>query len=264
MALTPEEAQELQALEQEEAQFQQIQQPGGLVQPQGLTPEEQNELQLLEQEEAQFQELQPQPKDGGFGEEVRTFAEGAGQALTLGHLPQIQAGAQLAGDFLEDTFIGDNGEDPTFTELRDQNIRDIKNREARNPKSAIGGQVAGTLGSLLIPGGALLKGASVAAKGAKGATALSNLFKASNIAKATATGAGVGLLQNPGDVEGEIGGLQLGERLKGAGEGGALGVLFGAGGKAAKKTFDVLKGAPAKLQNFAELKAIKAAGCCIC
>src|SRR3954463_9327645 len=144
---------------------------------------------------------------------AQTFLEHAGNALTFGYLPQLQAAAEPQMTRILNVATGNNVEPDTYTNARDQNVKRLAAEAHANPKSAIGGGVAGgLLGAAItpVPGGA--------AKGLMGLVGKGALY-----------GGAVGALSNPGDEEGKVDLLQLGDRAKNAGKG----VLVGAAGGAA-------------------------------
>jgi hypothetical protein len=164
------------------------------------------------------------------GGPAQTALESAADTAMLGYLPHAQAGLSK----LIDPSI-------SYTAERDSNIKRLAVQRAENPKSAMLGTGLGVGASLLLPAGAIAKGAGVAGKLAQGAK----------------MGAIYGGLANPGDTEGDISPLQLEARGKNAAVGAGLGAgtaglaeLIGAG---ASKASGYLKGK-------AEEKAVKSFG----
>ena len=177
--------------------------------------------------------------------------QGFGQGATLGYLPQAQAvgemiTSKLAGLFTEtpeevNQKLADQGfsvPQEGYTESRDYFANRGKELERQNPKSYLAGQVGGALAGGIATGGG-------------GGTGLANVAK---------TGATMGFLQNPGDVEGELSPVQLEERLKGAAMGAVIGSATYAGGKAVKAVYDKIRNSPTALKSFAELSSLKSSG----
>ncbi len=166
----------------------------------------------------------------------RAFSESVANAATLGYMPQIYAGTTRGGVKLYDLIKGTNLADatPSYTELRDEKLREGESRAKEHPVANLAGTVAGIVG----PG--------MLAPVVRGGTALARIASGAKI------GGAYGLLANPGDVEGEVG-AQPTERLKR----GALGALTGG------LTQGVLEGASkvaGSLKGRAEEKAFKASG----
>lgn len=133
--------------------------------------------------------------------ELETFAKSAADSATLGYFPHLQA---LKDEAFEALGKGDN---KSYIERRDAYISELEKLKQENPKSSMAGNVAGFVAPMLLTGGAsaAMKGASLGSKALQAAK----------------TGAVLGAVANPGDVEGEMG-LQLGDRAKGAAISGAL------------------------------------------
>lgn len=183
------------------------------------------------------------PDQSSIGDQARTFAESAGQALTLGYVPQIKAGIAEGVEEIGDFFTGDQTPDESYTQRRDRYIKELKDLQAQNPEASTAGTVTGTLASLFVPGGAAAKGAGALSK----------------IGRAGAIGAGMGFLANPEDVEGEVG-LQLKERLKGGLKGGATGAVLGGAIEGASKIVRGLRNSPKVLEGRALERAIESLG----
>lgn len=155
------------------------------------------------------------------GDALQTFAEGAADMSTLGYRPQVQAGIESAVASLpggpdavnrqlrEQGFdVQDPGEG--YVAARDRIISGSKKRAEENPEAAMLGSLAGLVGPSA--------GVSIAKAAGRGAKALGAGRGLGAILGGTATGAAY----NPGDVEGELSGLQLKERLGGAAIGGGI------------------------------------------
>lgn len=189
-----------------------------------------------------------------FKPDARTgqaFLEGAGQSLSLGYLPQIQAAAESALSYLTPKSEGDialeqigaQAPQETYLSRRDENLRRQQQLQQEAPGSYAAGQVTGALvGSAAIPGG-------------QAATGLSG-----RILQAGKTAALEGAAYNPGDTEGEYSGLQLAERGKQALVGSGLGVIGQLTGTGVANISEKLRGLPSTLKNYAELKAFKQTG----
>ena len=168
--------------------------------------------------------------------------EGAGQAMTLGYLNNLQAATEPLTFYALNKLTGKDIKPDDYISARDSYIARRKDLQEKNPKSYYGGMAGGAvLSSALIPGGAAAEGASAAAR----------------IANAAKTGLTIGAASNPGDKEGEISDLQLNERLKNGLMGAILSTAIQSGAEGAsalsQKTRDILK-------SLAEEKAVKAAG----
>ena len=180
--------------------------------------------------------------------------EGFGQAATFGYLPQLQAGAETVVEKLTpesdaDKVLRDLGiseEKPGYTEKRDQYSKRGEELKQAEPGYTMGGQVAGAIVSGVALGGV--------GTGAKVATA------AQRMKTAIKTGAAIGLIRNPGDIEGEISPVQLQDRLKNAAFDSVTAIAFQGGGEILGKMAGKLKEIPGKLQEWGELKALKASG----
>lgn len=224
MALTEAEKLELAQLEQE---------LGG--RSSGLTDAERAELAALESE------FGGEKKSGGKG--VQAFLEHAGNALTLGYAPQLQAMASGPIYSALNAITGSDVQPDDYVSERDSNVKRLGNLQQSNPGSAMAGSLAGSLvGSSLIPvPGAGLSGGLWSAAG-----------------KAAGYGAAQGALANPGDEEGVVDPLQLQARLKNAATGAAVGgvasgVSSGVKAVARGKLSEALK-------KLAETKAFKSSG----
>lgn len=179
----------------------------------------------------------------------QTMLESAGNMLTLGHLPHLQAAieqvlpkptADIDAQLRAQGFSVPS-DDRDYVTSRDANIkRQALDRQA-NPASATIGDIAGFAGSLALPGGAMIKAAGLPAKLAAGA----------------ATGGVMGFAANPGDKEGELNPTQFDERADnarlGAVIGGAIPAAGAVMGPAAQKASGWLK-------HKANEKAIAATG----
>lgn len=183
-------------------------------------------------------------KSGPEYGQAQTALEHGANAMALGYLPQLQAAAQKPIFSVLNTLTGQDVEPDSYVEARDANIQRLAAEEKQNPKTALASQVGGGLvGGLAmpIPGGA--------AKGLVGA-----------LGKGAAMGAGYGLLQNPGDVEGKVDPIQLNERLNNAKSGAMIGGIAGGVTHGVSKGLEKLANSDKSLNKFAREKAVKASG----
>jgi hypothetical protein len=200
---------------------------------QGLSADEMAELQAIEQIEA---------KEQGQPSQAQTFLESAGKGITLGYLPQIQAGVEKATDFVSSFIPGSatntdkklreqgftiDQQGDTYLEKRDQNIARQAEQAEAYPMTAMAGEV----------GGAIVSGIATGGLGSK-VQAASRLKR---IGQAAKVGAVYGALANPGDVEGELNVLQVGERAKGAVKGALTGAILQGGVESFGKARMMLK-----------------------
>lgn len=158
-------------------------------------------------------------------EEQNAAWHGAAQGVTLGYSPQIQGAYNSALN-----------PDLTYEQARDAANQKEAELEGKYPRSYMGGELAGAV-ALPIPGTAEIKESSLL----------------SRLGKASAQGAALGALSNPGDVEGQSPSLQLKERLRNATGGALVGPLAEGISSAAGKTSDLL-------QKLKERIALKTAG----
>jgi hypothetical protein len=281
MALTPEEQAELQALRQE-FNAPKIQIPAQAQAPTsqgGLSPEEQAELASLRNEfggaRNPGQSLSDLPKNTGvvnegvpqqtqpqrsFGEEVldraQTQLENFGNTVSMGYLPQIQAAFEKLGPnptAYTDEKLRKEGfvlPEDRYVDMRDQNIKRQQAQNERNPYDAAAGTLTGIAVSTPVTTGAnaLLTGGKAAKSGF------------SRLKDSARLGAVLGLVANPGDIEGVVNPLQATERLENTAKGGALGAAGQGIGEGAAKVSETAKSAPAVLDKVAKTKAFKAMG----
>lgn len=152
----------------------------------------------------------------------QTFLESAGNSLTMGYLPHIQAATAPAITKGLDLLTGDNQYDsmPSYVERRDANIARQQKQAAAHPGTALTGTIAGALAT-----------APIAAAGM--AKAIPTLAKGVGFLRGAATGAAqggiTGAVYNPGDTAGQVNPLQLEERAVSAAGGAATGGVLGAG-----------------------------------
>lgn len=185
------------------------------------------------------------------GTQAQAGLEGAGQGLLMGYLPQIQAKAEPITDRIFNLFNGQktmpapwsqltsNG--PEYIQARDANIQRMQNQAQDYPKTALAGQIGGGVaGAALTP--------------IPGLGASKGLLSA--IGKGAASGAVLGAVQNPGDVQGQVDPLQASDRLSNAQSGALTGGLIGGAVKGSQNLATAASG----LQDYAERKAFKSSG----
>ncbi len=227
---------------------------------------EREELELLELEEQEHKASQPVAPGPS---EARSFIDHAGNTLMGNYGTQVVAGVTKAVAPLYDAFTGGNTELPNYAKLRDQTTGALKEQERVNPLSSMGGTATGAiLQSIpLVKGlsaiGAVGKGAAAAKAGAgitEGVTSTAaqlarykKLLGLGLVKDAALTGGIQGLVNNPGDTEGEVTPFQVGDRLKNGGIGALSGAVMTQAGNA-------LGSVPEKIQRFANRRAIKALG----
>lgn len=193
---------------------------------------------FIDDEAPQEQEMDPslfedEAPETSFGEKTLTAAEQMSDMRLAGYLPQLKAALETAIDFKEDLNAklglgsradverlkaqGFNIVEPGrgYTAARDRAIAEQRARAERNPISALIGSAGGLVGPSAVTG--VAKGASKAAAAKGAGSGLAGL-----VGGATAGGA-----YNPGDTEGELGGLQIADRAPGAVIGGGLGGIAG-------------------------------------
>lgn len=142
--------------------------------------------------------------------------QGVGKGMTMGYLPEIQAGAYQAGEEIANLF-GANIPDESYEESLKAFYNRQKTLETDSPTASKIGEVAGAV-MLPLPGAAT----------AKGATALGRIGSAA--LKGAAIGGATGALQKTSDETPRLKDdpmANLKERLKNAGYGAALGGAAG-------------------------------------
>lgn len=178
-----------------------------------------------------------------LGSKLQTGAENALDTLTLGHGPNLEAAVQSLGS------------DQSRVALRDQNKARLVQESQENPYMASSGRSAGMAAPMMFGNVASAAGpleeAGLLTRAARG------------FGSAGKIGTALGFLQNPGDVQGQDSGLQLGDRLTNAFKGGLLGGLGGAATEAASALPEAiennadLRGALSLRPYKADIKALK-------
>lgn len=221
-----------------------------------------------------------QSQNSGGGDSALGAAQAGiehfGNAAAMGYLPQIQAAVQPNVDSAMDLATGNNVSgkpflgkvldvvelahptaaiskvirqgfmpDKGYVEARDENIRRLEKEQRDYPLSSTAGTVAGS-----IAGGAAMSAAAP----------INAATTAGRVLQAAKGGAIVGALSNPGDVEGQVGGLQLDERKSNTVKGAALGAVAQGALEGVSKGVKSVAGVADKLQGKAEERAFKAAG----
>lgn len=162
----------------------------------------------------------PKPGRGELNEDatkVEHFANGA----MLGYLPQVQAATQKPMFAVLNAATGQNVEPDRYVDARDANIKRLEEQARLHPAEAAGAELAGMAANSMVMPAPMPKFLNGTGKGVKG------LMRAAG--KGAVYGAEYGAVANPGDVEGEIAPVQLGERIGKSVEGAYSGAKFGAG-----------------------------------
>ncbi len=225
---------------QEQAEFDSLQKEvGHLSKPTsgGLTSDEQKELNSLQQEVGHLDK--PQPSIG------QTALEHAGNAMSMGYLPQLQAAAEPVTNAIGNLVTGSNVEATPYLAVRDQTQKRLAMQAEANPKTALAADVGGgVVGALATP----VPGMG-AAKGVLGTTVA-----------AARGGAVQGLLQNPGDVEGKVAPIQAKERVENAGHGALISGAVGLGSALTSKALKAIANSPENLKSLARGEAVRGSG----
>jgi hypothetical protein len=185
-----------------------------------------------------------EPKDSGLMNKLETAARGYGDSALIGYRDNIDAAIEPATAALYNMFQDDDKKidvDPSYVNRRDAENKRTEKLKEENPKSYYGGMIGGAVSTAMLPGLNAAKGASAGAR----------------ILSAAKTGAAMGALANPGETEGELSDLQLGDRTKNAVVGGLMGGGLQTAGEGASY---VAKKAPELLNKLAEKSAVNATG----
>jgi hypothetical protein len=172
-------------------------------------------------------------------------SEHAGNAAMLGYAPQVNAAIEPIIAKAYDLVTGDNSYDylPSYEQRRDDYIRRTKEQERQNPLASKLGTGAGT-----IAGGFATSPLFAVGKSVPLATRLINAGK---------SGALIGGISNPGDVEGAEASLQIPERLLNATIGAAVAPAVQYGGE---KLVQSAPAAAKTLKDGADWLALRALG----
>jgi hypothetical protein len=174
------------------------------------------------------------------GNPILAGMQSFGNAATLGYLPNLQSATEGAMFKVGNLLTGQNIQPKGYVESRDAYGKRQEQLSAENPIASGVGTGLGIASSLLVPAKAAASGASLLAK----------------TGRAAATGAGLGAVANPGNIEGEAG-LQVGGRAQNA----ALGGILGAVGQAALTGgANAYNGVKAALPKAAARRGFKALG----
>lgn len=217
-----------------------------------LTPEESEELAAIqamrgvEGGNTQSSVNQPAPQSS-LGDQLQTQLENFGNTVSMGYLPQIQAGFEkyLSPNPTKEIDEQLGIQEPSYVQMRDQNINRQQSQNERNPESAL----FGTLGGVAVQAPLIAKTAVQAGTGLM-----------SRLAGGAGTGFGLGAVSNPGDIAGQVSPLQGEERLSNAALGGVFGVVGQGLGEGVAKTGRAIRNAPETLERAANTTAFKATG----
>jgi hypothetical protein len=198
-----------------------------------------------------FLDEKPEPS---FGKKMEARIEGFGQKAASGWLPQLQGavsqlipdpGAELDEQLKEEGF-NVQGPDLGYVAQRDRFIKRGEQLREEAPGAFMQGEISG-----LIAGSAPMAGALTKIPGlAKPAAGILG-----RVAQGAAGGALTGVVQNPGDVEGQAG-IRPSDHLEAAKEG----ALFGGAFQGAAEAGKGLLGFGKKLKGAAELRGAGAVG----
>lgn len=180
-------------------------------------------------------------KDSSFGDKAETALRSYGNAMTLGYGDNIRAATEPATFAVLNALTGNDVEsDPDYVNRRDEEIKQTKQMQKENPISSKIGTVAGALNSIVLPSANIGKGAAIG----------------SRLLNSAITGGGMGLLQNPGEKEGEVSDFQISDRLKS----GAIGTGIGLGLQGGGEMFaNAMKSSPT-FQRLANRMSARAMG----
>lgn len=186
---------------------------------------------------------------------AQSMLVGGRQGALMGYAPQIEAMIEPVTAKVFDALNNTNmsGELPGYVERRDAASKRMNEYKKDNPTAFAAGEIGGTIATSIIPGG-------MAGKAVGNLSKVQKMGKVGqNIAKAAGTGAAIGALQNPGDIEGELNPLQAWDRAKnaivGAGTGAITQGALEAGAGAVNITKDLAKrGAAVIKENLPTMK----------
>lgn len=203
---------------------------------------------------AQHQTKKPEKKQiglyGGGAASVPEGAtdaalEGAGNALSFGYLPHLQAAVEKPLYGALNAVTGQDVQPDDYVTARDRNIERMNSEEREHPiASKAGGLAGGLVGSMATPIPGMGAGGGILKTAAQGA----------------GYGAAQGALQNPGDIKGKIDPLQLEEREQGAIQGAKMGGAAGAATGLVSKGLGALSRSGEVAEKVGNENAIKASG----
>lgn len=189
--------------------------------------QELQELEELEQLEQQFagQDLQSPPPSA---DPTQAALEGAGQTLTLGYLPRIQAAVEPAQTAILNLLTGQNVETPEYEQRLLENVARQAQQAETQPGATMAGKAAGLAVTAPLLGGAGGMGAAAARGAAMGAAADPGIGRETDITARLSGAAVGGLTGGAGAGLGKLGrglaarknvvksmkGFKLGEQLK--------------------------------------------------
>jgi len=171
----------------------------------------------------------------------KAFLDNFGNTALMGYGAQAKALVEKPLYGALNAITGNDVEPDDYLKARDGYLRESKKLSDEHPIASGAGMLAGGLSTALIPG----------VGAAKGATALAR------IGNAAKTSAVIGGAYNPGDTEGEISPLQLGDRGINAAKGFVIGGGLQGLGEGVSKA---VTGSGNYFKNLAEEKAVKATG----
>jgi hypothetical protein len=211
--------------------------------------------------------------DAQMQRQVQTGVESFGQGVSLGYLPQIQAGletgiekglsyipgtapyeARQADEEIANT--GGQVIDPSasYVGKRDENIARQQAQAEEFPKTAMGAEITGGIMGAAVGG----SGFGQLARGTKLAPLIAPATRVGRVGKSVAGAATYGALQNPGDIEGEISPIQPMDRLEGAAISGLVGSGFQGGVELAGVAKNIAPKVARKLKNVFSKNSVAA------
>lgn len=162
---------------------------------------------------------------------------GAAQGATLGFVDELTAALAAAGGAISDFDLSNLAE--RYRQEREESRAAYKAAEEAFPTTYTGAELAGGLGTLLIPGLGAAKGAKTAATAAKGAKAAEQARRSAGILETAGKSSLLGGVTAGGLSEAEIGEGLTEDILTGAALGGAIGTALPLAGKAIKTGADL-------------------------
>lgn len=187
---------------------------------------------------------------------VQAGLEGFGEGVSLGYLNNLQALTEPLTFKALNFITGKDVKADDYVEARDSYNKRQESLAKENPKSFMAGQVAGTIAS------------AIPAAGAGAAAGTGRAAMAARGLQAAKAGTIYGATQNTQETEGQLGGLDIPQRIENAGTGMATGILASYGGEAlgagarygGQKLSQAKNAVGEKLKDLAETQAFKATG----